>query len=140
VFIAPSIDFNAYMARVASALGLNDAVVQTMIRRVERRLGFCWDEIRIGAIAREIAADALILHDPADPEVPFADAEQLASAWGSAELVSVQELGHRRVLHDAEVVERIVRFVNAEPRKETGFGGYTPADALPRSGARAGVN
>ena len=137
VFIAPSIDFNGYMDRVASALALNSGVVQAMIRRVEQRLGFCWDEIRIDAIARDIAADALILHDPEDPEVPFADAEQLAAAWAAAELVRVKDLGHRRLLHDAAVVERIVRFVTAE--KNSGFAGFTPADVLPRSGARAGV-
>jgi pimeloyl-ACP methyl ester carboxylesterase len=137
VFLAPSIDFDSYLRRVAGALALNKAVVAAMIGRVERRLGFSWDEIRIDAIARDIAADALIVHDPEDPEVPFADAEQLAAAWSSAELVSVQRLGHRRLLHDAAVVDRIVRFVSAE--KKSGFGEFKPADVLPRSGARAGV-
>ena len=140
VFIAPSIDFNAYMGRVADALSLNRAVVEAMIERAERRLGFCWDEIRIGSMARDIESAALIFHDPQDPEVPFADAELLASAWRSAKLVSVKGLGHRRLLHDAEVVERIVRFVNEGHQQQTTFAEVTRADVLLRSGARAAVS
>jgi pimeloyl-ACP methyl ester carboxylesterase len=140
VFIAPSIDFNAYMDRVADALRLNRAVVEAMIARAERRLGFCWDEIRIESIARDIDSASLILHDPQDPEVPFADAKLLASAWRSAELVSVKGLGHRRLLHDAEVVDRIVRFVNEGNPQQTSFAEVTRADVLPRSGARARVS
>jgi pimeloyl-ACP methyl ester carboxylesterase len=138
VFIAPSIDFNAYMDRVARALVLTSRVVQAMIRRVVRRLGFCWDEVRIDTVARTLEADALILHDPEDLEVPYTDAQQLAASWQASQLVSVKNLGHRRLLHDAEVVDRIVRFVTADERK-SGFAGVTPADVLRPSGARAGV-
>jgi pimeloyl-ACP methyl ester carboxylesterase len=140
VFIAPSIDFNAYMGRVADALRLNRAVVEAMIERVERRLGFSWDEIRIERIAHQIDAKALVLHDPQDAEVPFSDAQLLAASWRSAELVRVNGLGHRRLLHDAEVVERIVRFANEGNQQQTSFAEITRVDVLPRSGARAGVS
>ena len=111
VFLAPSVDFDAYMARVATALGVKHAVARAMIRRVERRLGFCWDAIPVSARTLVSNAPAMIFHDPADAEVPIQDAEQLASAWPSAELHLTPGLGHRRLLHDAKVIRRIVEFL-----------------------------
>lgn len=110
VFLAPATDFDAYVARLAGALDIRAEVIAAMIRRVERRLAFSWETIRIGEIARARNGAAMIVHDPADPEVPFGDAQLLASAWRNSELVRVQDLGHRRLLHDPAVIERIVTF------------------------------
>ncbi|MEX2280876.1 MAG: alpha/beta hydrolase [Gemmatimonadota bacterium] len=111
VFLAPSVDFDNYMARVASALGVKQTVARRMIARIERRLGFSWDALRSTELVPWFSAPALIFHDPADSEVPFQDAEGLAAAWPGAVLISTPGLGHRRLLHDPSVIERIVRFL-----------------------------
>ena len=111
VFLAPSVDFDAYMERVEKALGVKRQVAQAMIRRVEQRLGFCWDTIPVSTHVPGFSTRALIFHDPADGEVPLRDAEQLASAWPNAKLQLTPGLGHRRLLHDAKVIARIVDFL-----------------------------
>lgn len=54
---------------------------------------------------------ALIVHDEDDPEVPMRAAEDLVAAIPQAELMRTRGLGHRRLLKDAAVVERIAGFV-----------------------------
>ena len=112
VFLAPSVDFDAYMERVENALGVKREVSQAMIRRVERRLGFSWDAISVSAQSPGSTARALIFHDPADAEVPLRDAEQLANAWPNAQLQLTPGLGHRRLMHDTKVINRIVDFLS----------------------------
>lgn len=60
---------------------------------------------------------ALVLHDPADKEVPFREAELLAAAWPAAELRPMQGAGHRRILQNSEAVDLAVRLIctNAVP-------------------------
>ena len=132
VFLAPSVDFDAYMTRVQRALGVNAPVVRRMVDRIERNIGFCWDALRMTEMVRDFTSPALIFHDPADPEVPFSDAEALAAAWPRAELVSTPGMGHRRLLHSAEVVGRIVEFLGSEVTR-------TPLVAPGRPPAAAGV-
>ena len=111
VMLAPATDFDAYMDRVAGALGITPEVVSAMIARVERRLSFSWQSIRIGETARGLGGRALIFHDPADAEVPFADAELLTRSWPGSRLQPVHGLGHRRLLYDDAVIKQVVAAV-----------------------------
>jgi pimeloyl-ACP methyl ester carboxylesterase len=113
VFLAPATDFDGYLKRVTTLLGVADSVARLMVERVERRLGFSWDAIRAPDIAQRLRAPALILHDPADAEVPIADAHVLCNAWPGAELVRTPGLGHRRLLIDDEVAQRVAEFLRS---------------------------
>jgi pimeloyl-ACP methyl ester carboxylesterase len=54
---------------------------------------------------------ALLLHDPADKEVPFAEAKLLAAAWPSATLRPTAGVGHRRILQDEQVVNSALQMI-----------------------------
>jgi pimeloyl-ACP methyl ester carboxylesterase len=111
VLLAPATDFDGYLRRVSSVLGVTDPVVRRMVDRVERRLGFCWDAIRVTDMAQRLDAPALILHDPADADVPIADARALCTAWRGAQLVRTPAVGHRRLLLDDGVKHKIIAFL-----------------------------
>ncbi|HSL68624.1 MAG TPA: alpha/beta fold hydrolase [Longimicrobiales bacterium] len=112
VFLAPATDFHGYLHRWSDALELSPAVLNLMVRRIEQRLGFCWDELRVSGLTG-LSGRALVLHDPADGEVPYGDAKLLVNAWPNASLVPSPGLGHRRLLHDPGLVSRVVEFVAA---------------------------
>ena len=112
VMLAAVSDFDVPLQRVASGLGADKVVMRRMIQRLEQRLGFCWDAVHVASFASRLNAPALIVHDPADAEVPFSDAQSLSAAFPNAQLVSTPGLGHRRLLHDAAVVARVVEFVS----------------------------
>ena len=111
VFLAPAADPTGYSERFAAMVGLSAAVLGRMRRSIERRFGQKWEEFDVLAAARTMTAPLLVIHDRDDFDVAWTDGAAIASAWPGAELVSTTGLGHRRIVHDPEVVSRAVRFV-----------------------------
>jgi hypothetical protein len=92
-------------------IGAMNGARAEFIANIERRTGRKVDEIDSVGLAPKREQRLLILHDPADREVPFADAEHLEKLWRGSELVRLSNLGHRRLLRDAAVIDRVVRFI-----------------------------
>ncbi len=59
-------------------------------------------------------ARLLLLHDPADREVPFSESERIAAAWPGARVHAVPGSGHLRMLRNPEVVRAAVDFVRED--------------------------
>jgi pimeloyl-ACP methyl ester carboxylesterase len=57
----------------------------------------------------------LVLHDPADREVPFAHGADVAAAWPGARLVPLRDLGHNRPLGDPATIAAAVGFMSERP-------------------------
>jgi pimeloyl-ACP methyl ester carboxylesterase len=114
VFLAPSSNPAGYTRQFAEALGLPSTVRERMETTVERLFGIPWSAFDVLAAARRATVPGLVIHDRGDSEVPWSEGEALARAWPGAELVTTRGLGHTRIVHDAEVVRRAVRFL-AEP-------------------------
>ncbi len=70
-----------------------------------------WPEITAGANADLPGTEILILHDPADPEVPIAASSDLARRRPATQLVETPGAGHRRLLRQPEVIEVVTRFL-----------------------------
>jgi pimeloyl-ACP methyl ester carboxylesterase len=111
VFLAPSANPGTYTLRFAAALGLAEPARLRMQRSLEKRLGFRWEDFDVPKAARMLRVPVLMFHDRDDTDVPWSDGEELASAWPDALLVTTQGLGHRRIVHDAAVVQRAVEFL-----------------------------
>src|SRR2546426_767334 len=62
-------------------------------------------------LAPSQTARTLVLHAPADREVPLADAQALAQAWPGARLEMLEGAGHTRALRHPDVISRAVGFV-----------------------------
>jgi pimeloyl-ACP methyl ester carboxylesterase len=58
-----------------------------------------------------VTAAGLVVHDAEDADVPVREGEAIAAAWPGAELVRTHGLGHRGVLRDPGVIQRVVSFV-----------------------------
>ena len=82
-----------------------------MQSRFERRFGHRWEEFELPASVAKIEADALVIHDASDREVPPASGLALARAWRAAKFLPTRGLGHRLILRDATVVGDAVDFI-----------------------------
>jgi pimeloyl-ACP methyl ester carboxylesterase len=111
VFLAPAADPAGYSERFAELIGLTPGVLAQMKRSIERRFGQSWDDFDVLRAARTMTAPLLVFHDRDDRDVAWTDGEAIAAAWPGAELVSTAGLGHRRIVHDADVVARAVAFL-----------------------------
>ena len=109
--LAPVAEPWLFVRRLSDVLDLSEARHAGLVAEIERRAGRGIHQIDGATAARGLTADALILHDPADRQVPFSHAEQLASAWRGSSLLPVVGLGHRRLLTDAGAISRVVAHV-----------------------------
>jgi pimeloyl-ACP methyl ester carboxylesterase len=115
VFISPPASIREQAGAFARMLGISQAVVERMRRRLERRAGMPFAEIdRIDDLQR-VQLPALFLHDADDTVVPYENTRRISSRMPNALRVKTQGLGHYRILRDSRVVRAVVDFVRPGP-------------------------
>ena len=85
---------------------------QLMVERSGGRMD--WERLAVGDMLRQTTQPTLLLHDAGDPEVPIEHLFTLLAACPERALaVHVTEgLGHHRLLGDAQVMQRVLDFVD----------------------------
>jgi pimeloyl-ACP methyl ester carboxylesterase len=132
VFIGPSAEPAEWTRRFAHRFRIAPHVVVAMQARSERRLGVRWEDLKLTALARELASPLLVIHDEDDEDVPWSDGALVASVWPGARLLTTRGLGHRQVLKHPDVLRAATDFLLE--------GGPPPRAGLrPAGGARAGT-
>jgi pimeloyl-ACP methyl ester carboxylesterase len=121
VLVAPPAESPVFARAFGRAIGLPPARTEGMIDRIRQAVGGDLSELDARRLVAGLRARALVVHDRADPEVPFTHGEGIAQSWPGARLHAVTGLGHHRLLRDAEVVETVVEFVRGrEPAARAG--------------------
>jgi pimeloyl-ACP methyl ester carboxylesterase len=135
VLLAPPDEMAPYLQQLGSMLRLPDARVAGMIARAQRAAGgvLSASEAIHRAAAPRPPTRVLVLHDPDDREVAFAEGRRLAAALAGARLVSFAGIGHHGLLTDPAAVRTAAAFAAGveDPRRR----GTTPESDL-----RAGVS
>ena len=111
VLVAPPGDPAGYTKRFAALLGISPAIRERMEARIVREFGLPWQNFDVYAAAAGLRTPALVFHDRDDAEIPWSEGAAVSKAWPGAQLVTTQDLGHTRIVHDPEVVSRSVRFI-----------------------------
>ncbi len=112
VLVASPAHLNRAADNFAQQFAVGDDVLRRMRARIEDRFAINWDDFSIAA-HRPPRTELLVIHDRADREVPFRDAEQIA-AWASAQLIATEGLGHRRILQTSSIVDAVRSFISAK--------------------------
>lgn len=116
-FLAPASNPGNYSRRFAEVLGIPARIRERMEKRFERQFGFRWEEFDVPSRVASFSAPLLVIHDRDDREVSWNDGAAIARAWPGAELVTTQGLGHTRIVHDPEVVRRVLAFLTGACEK-----------------------
>jgi len=111
VLISPPSDLVGYSRRFARWLALPERVRRSMQAAIEERFGVRWSELEIARIAPLLHAEALVIHDKQDMQVPWKQGAALARHWPGARLMSTRGLGHGRILEDDAVTRAAVDFI-----------------------------
>lgn len=114
VFIAPMADPVAYLADFCQVLGIGPRVRAGMTTRLERRIGRGLADFDLLRLGPRLGVPLLTVHDRDDKETRFSDSQAIAAAWPDAELFTTHGLGHRRILTDPTVIDRVTRFLTAD--------------------------
>ena len=111
VLLAPALEPSGFAHRVSTGLGLDDSAEPGFVARIEARVGRSMESMRLSQHVGELGAEALILHDPEDDEIPLEHAQELAAHWPNSTLDTVPGVGHHGILKSPWVVERATRFL-----------------------------
>ena len=112
VFIAPQARLTGYWYAFRKALGMSDAIWETMRRRTERWLKVRYDRLHPVDSAPAMKTPLLILHGGTDRMIPSAEGEMLAAAWPGAEFRAL-DCGHIAILRDWRALLAATDFVKA---------------------------
>lgn len=131
VFVAPFVHPATAVDGFAHAIGANERVVAEFTAGVERWLGVSWSYLDIATLDDVHKQQRLlVVHDEDDREVPLADARTLTASWPSAQLMVTRGLGHRRVLRDPAIVDKVLDFLgDRSPVALAKTSGYLPRDS-----------
>lgn len=115
VLIAPMVEAASLFDFFQSALGFGPRTRRAFDNQVLDFVGIPVDgfDARVQAAHVDVVP-TLVVHDRKDPQTPYADAVALVESLPDAHLVTTTGLGHRRILRDPAVVERVLRFVLPE--------------------------
>ncbi len=130
VLLGAPADMRAACAALAWQLGVTPAVLGRMQRHSERWLGMPWSAFNVPDLGRvRPVPPTLVIHDRDDKEVRWEDGAAIAGAWPGARLETTTGLGHRRILRDPVVIQRLAEFVRppSGPRQVPVSGGLAVA-------------
>ncbi len=114
VFIAPMVESASLFDQFQQALGFGPRVRSAFDEVVAEFVGVGVREFDARVQARHVEAlPTLVITDRGDRQTAHADVVDFAESIG-APLVTTEGLGHRKILHDPAVVERVVDFVSAQ--------------------------
>ena len=120
VFLAPMGDFSLYLDLFADRHGFGPRIRDGLHRRLDRRLGMPLFDTDIAAVATGIddPPPLLVVHDPDDPDSPYAMSETLVGVWPGARLETTRGLGrlaHYRILRHRPAIQAGIEFIGRAP-------------------------
>ena len=114
VLIAPMVEASSLFDQFQQALGFGPRVRAAFDRAVDEFVGVPVAEFDARVQARHVdALPTLVITDRGDRQTPYADVVDFAATI-DAPLVTTEGLGHRKILRDPAVIERVVGFVGGE--------------------------
>lgn len=117
VLLAPVIGPAQFVDRFTGMIGLPADRADGMMRHIAETVGREPRSLDARWAATHLHVPALVVHDPADREVPWAHAESIADAWSGSRLVAADGLGHNRLLRDDRILATVTDFIHALPRR-----------------------
>jgi pimeloyl-ACP methyl ester carboxylesterase len=111
VLLAPGEDMTYFAHAFAARVGLSAEVAVGLLERIEQRVGIRPEELSLRNHAPPAGTSVLVVHDPADDEVPWAHAQRLLASWPSMQLLAAPGAGHHLMPRGERVIEAAVDWV-----------------------------
>jgi pimeloyl-ACP methyl ester carboxylesterase len=112
VFVSPNAIVDSAVSHFSKQLGLDDAERGSFEQRLVAHTGIELPAYALDRLAAHRDSALLVIHDQDDHEVSLSQGRRLAGAWPNAQLRETRELGHRRILRDADVIEAVTAFAS----------------------------
>ncbi|MBE7640194.1 alpha/beta fold hydrolase [Salegentibacter sp. BLCTC] len=95
----------------ARNLKMNRKVADKMKAHFDKKFGIDLDSYSGAISAKEVKTPSLVVHDENDVDVEISSAHDIHEALENSELYITKGLGHRRILGDPKVINKITTFI-----------------------------
>lgn len=95
-------------------VGFSPDTKEIFFKHVTQRVGMRPEDLQISNLAKRLPAKLMIVHDKNDKAVPFNTSENIHAAVNDSVFITTEKLGHRRILKDPQVIEKVVDFIHDE--------------------------
>ncbi|WP_348824713.1 alpha/beta hydrolase family protein [Flavobacterium aestuarii] len=92
-------------------LGLKPKISKLLCEHFEYKYGGRMDDYSAYKAAKTTSIPTLVIHDKNDPEVPVKAGINIYEHLKNGELMLTENLGHRKILADHKVIEKIINFI-----------------------------
>lgn len=92
-------------------LGMDIETGKTMIKLFEKQFGTTINSYATYIAAKELTIPVLVIHDTEDEDVPVSAAYHIHKHLQYGELMITEGLGHRKILGDSKVINKITKFL-----------------------------
>jgi pimeloyl-ACP methyl ester carboxylesterase len=92
-------------------IGLPKSIAEKMKQSFESQYKFEMESLSAYIAAKDVHIPILVIHDNQDYDVPVHAAHAIAENLSNHELIITNELGHRKILGDKAVIQRIISFI-----------------------------
>lgn len=96
----------------AHNMKMNEKVARKMKAYFDRKFGEDMDNYSGAVSAQYVEIPTLVVHDEHDVDVHISSAHQIMDKLPKGELFITEELGHRRILGDSKVINKITEFLS----------------------------
>jgi pimeloyl-ACP methyl ester carboxylesterase len=115
VLISPMVALGSHVAVLGNYLGFGERTARQLKDRAFRRVGLTVDELDLNTLFdSDDRPSLLVVHDRGDREAGYPASVSLVAGWGGAELITTTRLGHRRILDDVDVIQKVVGYLGEQ--------------------------
>lgn len=107
VLLAPLVDLSLPVRQIAHVLRLDEDSEHALMREIDQVLG---QPLAVLNLHGNADTPALLIHSDDDRIMPVSDTLLLGATWQGAGVHVASGLGHRRLLSNADILDRAVRF------------------------------
>ena len=96
-----------------NTLNVNSKLEKMIKDHLEAKFEKKIDDLSISNMVKSIDTDGLIIHCEEDIDSPVKSAHEIHKNWKNSKLVITKKLGHRRILKNKEVSQKIIDFLKS---------------------------
>lgn len=113
VMLCPPKNFQVLFDNFKRILALPDNVMQAVLRKSFATHGqIIQDLVNTLNNVKNLNCKGLVIHDEDDIDNPWTGGKEVADTWPNAKFIKTKGLGHRRIIHDDEVIKHCIEFLS----------------------------
>jgi|GEM_PF-1444084 len=103
--LAAVVNYRAVMRDVRLMFNLPASAKAAYDLHVSDEIGVPWQQLELVSKASQISTPCVYMHDPQDLDQPYWGAVDMVAALPTAELVTVPDVGHRKIMWSEQVIQ-----------------------------------